>query len=71
METWPGFVYRYRLEPSEGPTILTTLTAWQTEGHYKAYRAAQTPYSEVPHYPFERTAHKELVVQSSSAGAPV
>jgi heme-degrading monooxygenase HmoA len=70
MEKWPGFIYRYRLEPTEGPTIITTLTAWATEEHYRAYRAAQTPYSEMPHYPFERTAHKELVVQASSPGAP-
>jgi heme-degrading monooxygenase HmoA len=71
MEAWPGFVYRYRLEPSAGPTVITTLTAWATEEQYKAYRAAQTPYSEMSNYPFERTEHKELVVRAASGGAPV
>jgi len=70
MTTWPGFKYRYRLEPPEGPTFITTLTAWDSEESYDQYRAAQTPYSEVPDYPFARTEDERFVVQSSTGAAP-
>jgi len=66
----PGFKYRYRLEPPEGPTFITTLTAWDSEESYKKYQSAQTPYSQVPTYPFERTDAQELVVQSSTGAVP-
>jgi len=65
-----GFKYRYRLEPADGPTVITTLTAWDSEESYQKYRSAQTPYSQVPTYPFERTDAQELVVQSSTGGVP-
>lgn len=70
MTEYAGFIYRYRLEPPEGPKFITTLTAWDSEESYQKYKAAQTPYSQVPHYPFERTEHQEFVVQSRTGGAP-
>jgi heme-degrading monooxygenase HmoA len=70
METASGFKYRYRLEPPEGPTFITTLTAWDSEESYQKYRSAQTPYSENPDYPFERVESNELVVQSSTGNLP-
>ena len=70
MKGYPGFKYRYRLEPPEGPTFITTLTAWDSEESYQKYRSAQTPYSQMPDYPFERTEPQELMVQSSTGAAP-
>lgn len=70
MERYPGFRYRYRLEPPEGPTYITTLTAWDSEEEYQTYRSAQTPYSEMPDYPFERTEANELVVRSKTGATP-
>jgi heme-degrading monooxygenase HmoA len=70
MEKAPGFKYRQRLEPPEGPTFITTLTAWDDEASYQAWRAKQTPYSQVPTYPFERTEDQTFVVQSSHGGTP-
>jgi len=70
MAGYPGFRYRYRLEPPEGPTFITTLTAWDSEEAYQNYRSAQTPYSQMPDYPFERTEAKELFVKSSSGAPP-
>jgi heme-degrading monooxygenase HmoA len=70
MTAYRGFRYRYRLEPPEGPTFITTLTAWESSDAYQKYRAAQIPYSEVPHYPFERTEAQELVVQSATGALP-
>jgi heme-degrading monooxygenase HmoA len=66
----PGFKYRQRLEPPEGPTFITTLTAWDSEESYQKWRAAQTPYSQVPHYPFERTEDQKFVVQASNGAVP-
>jgi heme-degrading monooxygenase HmoA len=70
MENAPGFIYRQRLEPPEGPTFITTLTAWDDEAAYQAWRSKQTPYSQVPHYPFERTEEQKFVVQSSNGAKP-
>lgn len=69
MAGYAGFQYRYRLEPPEGPTFITTLTAWDDVESYQRYRAAQTAYSEMPDYPFERTEAQELVVRSSTGAA--
>jgi heme-degrading monooxygenase HmoA len=66
----PGFKYRQRLEPPEGPTFITTLTAWDDEASYQKWRAAQTPYSQVPHYPFERTEDQKFIVQASNGAVP-
>lgn len=65
-----GFKYRYRLEPPEGPTFITTLTAWDSEDSYLKFKATQASYSDNPDYPFERVASQELVVQSSTGAVP-
>jgi hypothetical protein len=70
MAGYPGFKYRQRLEPSDGPSFITTLTAWDSEASYQKYRSVQIPYSQVPHYPFERTESFEFVVQSSTGSVP-
>jgi len=67
MKNYQGFQYRQRLEPVEGPTFITTLTAWDDEASYRAYHAEQTPYSKLPDYPFERVESLEFTVQSSTA----
>lgn len=35
MTTYPGFKYRYRLEPPGGPAFITTLTAWDSAESYQ------------------------------------
>jgi heme-degrading monooxygenase HmoA len=71
MKAEPGFKYRYRLEPPDGPEFMTTLTAWDSEESYQKYHSAQTPYSEVPTYPFARTESLEFIAQSSHGSAPM
>ena len=70
MNSAPGFKYRYRLEPPAGPEFITTLTAWEDEASYKKYHSAQTPYSQIPTYPFERAESLEFVAQSSHGAPP-
>jgi hypothetical protein len=50
---------------------MTTLTAWDSEESYQKYHSAQTPYSEVPTYPFARTESLEFIAQSSHGSAPM
>ncbi len=46
------------------------MTAWESEQSYLAFKSAQTPYSQLPHYPFERVESNELYVKASSSNAP-
>lgn len=70
MASVSGFKYRYRLEPPEGPTFITTLTAWDSEDSFLKFKSTQAPYSENPDYPFERVETKELFVQSTTGADP-
>jgi heme-degrading monooxygenase HmoA len=42
MESAPGFVFRYRMEPPSDPTQVSTMTVWTNEESYRSYRAART-----------------------------
>ena len=55
MESAPGFVFRYRIEPSQDPTQVSTMTVWADEQSYRAYRAARTaPDPKDPSVPYGR-----------------
>jgi heme-degrading monooxygenase HmoA len=42
MESAPGFVFRYRIEPPADPTQVSTMTVWTNEESYRSYRSART-----------------------------
>jgi heme-degrading monooxygenase HmoA len=65
----PGFEYRYRMEPVNEAGVLTTLTAWESEAAFEAFRSGRTPQApDDPGYPFARVEHQAFNVLASSKG---
>ena len=64
MESAPGFLYRYRIEPPADPTQISTMTAWADEASYRSYRAARKPSDpKDPSVPYARVASEVFDVQ--------
>jgi heme-degrading monooxygenase HmoA len=63
----PGFLYRQILESPEDAALLTSLTAWQTEEQYAAFRASRPASNHADAAsPFDRIAHEGFVVLSET-----
>jgi heme-degrading monooxygenase HmoA len=57
MESAPGFLYRYRIEPPQDPTQILTMTAWSDEQAYRTFRASRSlPDPKDPSVPYGRVA---------------
>ena len=70
MEKAPGFKYRYRLEPPEGPTIITTLTAWDYRGVTTRHSVPpRRPIREVPTLPVRADRGSEIHRPGEQHGA--
>jgi heme-degrading monooxygenase HmoA len=62
----PGFLYRYHMEESGDPEVLTSLTAWRDEAAFGAFRASRpTGDAKDPSYPFARVEHHAYTVKST------
>lgn len=67
----PGFRYRYRMEPPDGPTVMTTLSAWEDEGAFERFRAGRKPHDFADSaYPFERVEHQAFTVLAAIGAVP-
>jgi heme-degrading monooxygenase HmoA len=55
MEAAPGFMFRYRIEPSADPNQVSTMTVWADEQSYRAYRdTRRAPDPADPSVPYAR-----------------
>jgi heme-degrading monooxygenase HmoA len=71
METAPGFVFRYRMEPPVDPTQVSTMTVWADEKSYRAYRSARTaPDSADPSVPYGRVTTEIHEISRTHGLAP-
>jgi heme-degrading monooxygenase HmoA len=66
----PGFRFRYRLEPPEGPGIIATVTAWEDQAAFEKFRAGATTDRSAATYPFERVEDETFVVKSAFGRDP-
>jgi quinol monooxygenase YgiN len=67
----PGFLYRYRMEESGDPGVLTSLTAWRDEAAFDAFRTSRRPgNAKDPDYPFARVEHQAYTVTSTIGQRP-
>ncbi len=60
----PGFKFRYRLEPPEGPGIIATITGWEDEAAFDRFRAGANTKRDEASYPFDRVEDERFVVGS-------
>jgi heme-degrading monooxygenase HmoA len=64
MESAPGFLYRYRIEPPSDPSLVSTMTTWADETSYRSYRAARkAPDPADPTVPYARIASELFEVK--------
>jgi heme-degrading monooxygenase HmoA len=67
----PGFVYRQMLESIDDASLLTTVTAWESEGVCEAFRATRPPSDPNDETsPFQRLAHEGFTVLSTTGDEP-
>ena len=68
----PGFLYRYRLERTTHPAILSALTAWTSENDYQQYRQKRFAAGhDLATTPYEKVESETFQVQSSHGKVPV
>jgi heme-degrading monooxygenase HmoA len=62
----PGFIHRQILANEEDAALLTSLTAWESDVAFEAFRASRPASNHAdPASPFERIAHESYSVVSS------
>ena len=66
----PGFVFRFRMESPDDPSLLTTMTVWRDRTAFTDFQAGRKPSShEDPANPFERMESQTFDV-TGMAGDP-
>jgi heme-degrading monooxygenase HmoA len=68
MTSEPGFLYRYRIETANAPDTVSTLTVWNAEADYQAYRAKRN-YGPPSSSPYERIDTQSYQVQAEHLAA--
>ncbi|HWE76073.1 MAG TPA: hypothetical protein VG328_23130 [Stellaceae bacterium] len=70
MSSEPGFRYRYRIENSAKPNVVSTLTAWNAESDYQNFRAKRGAGPDMSAMPWDRIEGESYEVRSSHGNAP-
>jgi heme-degrading monooxygenase HmoA len=68
----PGFLYRYRIESHAKPSVVSTLTVWNTEGDYKNFREKRSTRGghDSQAMPWERIEGESYDVCATHGNAP-
>ena len=72
MASEPGFLYRYRLENSAKPGVVTTFTVWNAESDYKGFRDRRAARGEplADAMPWDRIEAESYTVHTVHGNAP-
>jgi heme-degrading monooxygenase HmoA len=71
MASEPGFIYRYRMERTTHPDVLSALTAWRDEEDFKRNRQNRFGSAhDLSATPYERIEHESYRVHATAARAP-
>jgi heme-degrading monooxygenase HmoA len=71
MVSVPGFCFRHRIEQDNDLDKVSTLTAWDNEEAFEAYRKSRKPPAlDNPAVPFHRYERELYTVKSTAGTAP-